>query len=281
MACTSQRSKLNQIRVNNDQIYSTPTSYRALTWWLSSPLAHVPSLECLLFPLLAYSSSPWAKRREEMAEKGEKQKVSSDLSFWSSVFALLISSVNASPIISGTLCHRSFTWWSPDYTHQSQIKSAVKRHFWLWLSFAPPWNLHGNCLFKVIRWVAEREAFTKSCTRLISNSWSMTCCNHGNNGNLKASKSEVCCVHSTGKAHYSSRCFTHVTMQVISIDTLLQAGQVRDQSKAARPPRIPRLFLESDARIHIKERRGFCSLGKWEGGTHAELLRGSAWTIGS
>lgn len=86
--------------------YSTPTSYQALTWWLSSPLAHVPSLECLPFPLLAYSSSPWAKWREEMTEKAEKQKVSSDLSF-EAVLAVLISSVNASPIITGKQCHQS------------------------------------------------------------------------------------------------------------------------------------------------------------------------------
>lgn len=62
---------------------STPTSYQTLTWWLSSPLAHVLSLECRLFPLPACSSFPGAKRKREWMTKKTKteKKVNLDFSF--------------------------------------------------------------------------------------------------------------------------------------------------------------------------------------------------------
>lgn len=59
--------------VHYEQIIIPLTSYQALTWWLSSPLAHVPSLECLLSPLLACFSSPLAKTRQAAASTKKKE----------------------------------------------------------------------------------------------------------------------------------------------------------------------------------------------------------------
>lgn len=71
---------------------------------------------------------------------------------------------------------------------------------------------------------------------------------------------------------------SRVTMQVISIDTLLQVGQGGDQSKAALPPKYHACFPESDALMHIEDRQGFSSPeNEWEEDT-LSCHHGLAWT---
>lgn len=71
-------------------------------------------------------------------------------------------------------------------------------------------------------------------------------------------------------------------MQVISIDTLLQVDEERDQSKSALPPTKMLCFPESDSLIRIGDRYGFSCSRQQVGGRHTGLapqLCLDKWTL--